>query len=91
MTRINNTNDMIKAAGGKNNIQYVWAVSNKLYMKVKDSRKMNYLAVLNTKDVNAMRHLTGDVYMIELKKMAYDMAEDMTRNLDGSRRQLRTA
>ena len=73
---------MIKAAGGCNNIRYVWTTGNKIYMNLVDPRKMNYLVVLNSKGVETMRHLTDSIYMIQMKNLAYDMVEDVTRNLD---------
>ena len=91
MTRINNANDMIKAAGGCNNIKYVWTTGNRIYMNLVDGRKMNYLVVLNSKGVDTIRHLTDSIYMIQMTDQAYDMVEDVTRSLDRQKGYLRTA
>ena len=82
---------MIKAAGGSNNIKYVWTTGNKIYMNLVDGRKMNYLVVLNSKGVETMRHLTDSIYMIQMTDQAYDMVEDVTRCLDRQKGYLRTA
>ena len=91
MTRINNANDMIKAAGGCKNIKYVWTTGSRIYLYLVDSRKMNYLVVLNTKGVETMKHLTDHIYIIQMDDLAYDMTEDITRALDLQKGYLRKA
>ena len=82
MTRINNANDMIKAAGGCDNIKYVWTTGDKIYMNLVDGRKMDTLIVLNSDGVETIRQLTDSIYMIQMTDQACDMVEDVTRTLD---------
>ena len=82
---------MIKAAGGSSNIKYVWTTGNKIYMNLVDPRKMNYLVVLNSKGVETMRHLTDSIYMIQMKDLAYDMVEEVTKTLDRQKGYIRIA
>lgn len=80
MKNTNNTvaKALYNAAGKHRNIVYAWGEGNRIYVRLRDHRKMNLWNVVMLPEVKLVQLLPGEIYRIELNKNALNFAAELT-------------
>lgn len=80
MRNTNNTvaRTLYKAAGKHRNILYTWGEGSRIYIRLRDHRKMNLWNIVLLPEVNRVQLLPGEIFRIELKENALNFAAELT-------------